>query len=193
MPVGITAYNTPEAAITALETAYSNANSGATASLPFFLKHTVADGTLWCAVNSSEGLSECIFESQSDCNSKVSDYLGEGSVCQENSVSGGVTESYVGFVVTPTMAANNPGMTAGTYYLKGGDDGRSYNDNKTTLLSAFGSSYCNDYSSSFDCGVSGLYAYAHSYGNVNADDGASSDCEVDVVGFSNCKVNVDGG
>ena len=32
-----------------------------------------------------------------------------------------VTDEYVGFVVTNAMAQDNPGMTAGTYYLKGGD------------------------------------------------------------------------
>ena len=205
MPVGITAYNSPDAAITALETAYSNANSGATASLPFFLKHTLADGSFWCAVNSSEGLSACIFESQSDCNSKVSDYFGEGYVCQENSVSGGVTESYVGFVVTPAMATANPGMTAGTYYLKGGDDGRSFLDNAKTIYDAFGGVGCyldgnsggNPYtttpSSDFNCGVSGLRARANSNGNVNADDNAGSDCEVDGDGNSGCDVYGDGG
>ncbi len=73
-----------------------------------------------------------------------------------------VTESYVGFVVTSEMAASNSGMTAGTYYLKGGDKGAAYNDNKAILQSAFGSAYCADYSSHFDCHVSGLDAYAYS-------------------------------
>ena len=104
-----------------------------------------------------------------------------------------VTDSYVGFVVTDAMAQANSGMTAGTYYLKGKktheyvngswqciseyDDGNGncldpeYNTNKATLLSAFGSSYCTDYSSYFRCNVSGLNAYVISSGNVSADAG----------------------
>ena len=72
-----------------------------------------------------------------------------------------VTDSYVGFIITDAMTEGNPGMTAGTYYLKGkkiyeyvndswqcisqyvvGDEDcfdPDYNTNKATLLSAFGS------------------------------------------------------
>ena len=39
-----------------------------------------------------------------------------------------VTESYVGFVVTDAMAQANPGMTAGTYYLRGGINESSLTD-----------------------------------------------------------------
>ena len=165
---------------------------GGTTNYPFFLKHTVADGILWCAVNSSEGLSSCVFESQSECNTNVSNF-GDGYVCQENTFTGGVLESYVGFVVTPSMATANPGMTAGTYYLRGGDNGRAYNDNKATLLSAFGSGNCTESSFAFACRVSGLLAYANSNGNVRAIDDAGSNCGVSGDGTSNCEVYVDGG
>ena len=189
----ITTYNSPSGAITALETAYSNANSGATASLPFFLKHTIGDGTLWCANQYNNGVatgnSFCAFPSQSTCNSRISGWIEDDITytCVENTFTGGVTESYVGFIVTPTMAANNAGMTAGTYYLKGGDNGIAYNDNKATLLSAFGSSDCTDYSSFFYCHVSGLYADAYSDGSVHAGDGAGSYCSV-CYGDSYCGV-----
>ena len=104
-----------------------------------------------------------------------------------------VTESYVGFVVSHEMAGANPGMIAGTYYLKvrkiyeyvGGswqcmsqyDDGNGncidpdYNTNKDTILGAFGTSYCTDYSSSFGCVVSGLYTALYLNGGVDAGDG----------------------
>ena len=116
-----------------------------------------------------------------------------------------MTESYVGFVVTPAMATANPGMTAGTYYLKGGDDGRSFLDNAKTIYDAFGGVGCyldgnsggNPYtttpSSYFYCGVSGLYANANSDGNVYAGDNAGSSCEVSEDGHSNCSVNGGGG
>ena len=118
-----------------------------------------------------------------------------------------VTESYVGFVITPEMATANPGMTAGTYYFKGKktreyvngnwqcmsqyDDGNGncidpeYNTNKATLLSAFGSSYCTDSSSYFYCYVSGLGAGADSSGTVLAGDD-SWRCSVNSYGNSGC-------
>ena len=59
-----------------------------------------------------------------------------------------VTESYVGFIITPELEAAYPGhnfgsriyagMKAGTYYLKGGDDGESFLDNAKTIYDAFG-------------------------------------------------------
>lgn len=52
--------------------------------------------------------------------------------------SGIVTESYVEFIVTPEMAAENEGMVAGTYSLKGDDGGASYEDNVNILKEAFG-------------------------------------------------------
>ncbi len=181
--------NGPSQAMTALETAYSNANSGATANLPFFLRHRIGDGTLWCA--NGEGNSDCIYQTQTECNSEVEDDYGSGYTCQQNTFTNGVSESYVGFVVTPTMANVNSSMTAGTYYLKGGDNGRAYNENKSTLLRAFGSANCTDYSSYFYCTVSGLSAYADSHGGVYvyAADYVSSRCEVDNYGISDCYVN----
>ena len=157
IPNGITTFQTKELALDSLKEASGGVDR------PFFLKHTVSDNT--------------------------------------------VTESYVGFVVTDEMAQENAGMTAGTYYLKGKktyelvegswqcmseyDDGNGncldpeYDTNKATLLSAFGSSYCHDYSSYFYCGVSGLDAGANSSGYVHASAGAW-DCEVGSYGDSAC-------
>ena len=191
IPSGITEYTTPGDAITALETAYSNANSGATKSLPFFLRHKIASGTVWCATNGTN--TYCIYETQTECNTEVTNDWGSGYTCTSQNYTDGVSESYVGFTVTPTMAANNTGMTAGTYYLKGGDNGRSYNANTATLLSAFGSTYCIDYSSYFNCEVSGLDAGTSSFGIVIADDGAASSCAVAGDGDSYCNIPLDDG
>ncbi len=104
-----------------------------------------------------------------------------------------VTESYVEFVVTPAMASANPGMTAGTYTLRGGIDEENaatkprYEANVNVLKQAFGenTSYCTVYSSDVSCRVSGVGANAHSYGGVDAGDG-SAYCYVDSDGSSYC-------
>ncbi len=57
-----------------------------------------------------------------------------------------VTESYLGFIVTPEMALANPGMTAGTYALRGAvcdtPEPPEFHANKSTVLTAFGSDRC---------------------------------------------------
>ena len=193
----IATYNTPDEAMNALKTA-----GGGTKNYPFFLKHTIADGSLWYATNSVQGLSalptspypSCIYETSSECNSKISN----GYVCKEKTFTQGVLESYVGFVVTPEMATANPGMVAGTYYLKGGDDGKAFLDNAKIIYDAFGGVECyldntaggNPYtttpSSNFRCGVSGLYADANSNGHVEAYDVSDSSCDVSQSGTSDC-------
>ena len=112
----------------------------------------------------------------------------------------GVLESYVGFVVTPEMATANPGMVAGTYYLKGGDDGKAFLDNAKIIYDAFGGVGCysdgasggNPYtttpSSDFSCYVSGLDAYVTSDGIVGAYVDSDSGCNVDQNGSSSCGV-----
>ena len=154
LPDNITAYNTPEEAMTTLEMIYLQ-ETGETKNIPFFLKHTVADTQV-------------------------------------------VLESYVGFVVTSEMATANPGMVAGTYYLKGGDNGKAFLDNAKIIYDAFGGVGCyldgtsggNPYtttpSSVFNCDVSGLRADADLYDNVGADDDSSSYCYVYPDGSSAC-------
>lgn len=194
----IATYNTPGEAMNALKTA-----GGGTTSYPFFLKHTIADGSLWYATNSVQGLAalptgssypSCIYETSSECNSKLSNSY----VCKEKTFTQGVLESYVGFVVTPEMATANPGMVAGTYYLKGGDDGKTFLDNAKIIYDAFGGVGCyldgteggNPYtatpSSNFLCDVSGLGAGAYSSGDVVANDGSGSYCSVYKDGYSTC-------
>ena len=197
----IATYNTPDEAMNALKTA-----GGGTKNYPFFLKHTIADGSLWYATNSVQGLKGggtmssyplCIYETSSECNSKISDSY----VCKENAFTQGVLESYVGFVVTAEMATANPGMVAGTYYLKGGDDGKALLDNAKIMYDAFGGVGCsldgtsggNPYtttpSSDFDCSVSGLEAIAYSHGYVGATVDSYSLCYVNPGGSSACDVS----
>ena len=105
------------------------------------------------------------------------------------------------------MATSNPGMTAGTYYLRGLDtydvngncksqylnsstgncESPYYESNKTVLQNAFGSTYCTDYSSNFECYVSGLYARATLDGIVEAGVDFSANCNVNYNGDSNCR------
>ena len=196
----IATYNTPDEAMNALKT-----TGGGTTSYPFFLKHTIADGSLWYATNSVQGLAalstpsypSCIYETSSECNSKISNSY----VCKENAFTQGVLESYVGFVVTPEMATANPGMVAGTYYLKGGDDGKAFLDNAKIIYDAFGGVGCNSDgtaggnpytttpSSNFGCYVSGLHAYANLDGSVGANDGLGSNCSVYKDGYSACNLS----
>ena len=179
IPSGITQYTSPGEAITALEAAFSSANSGATTSLPFFLRHKIGNGTVWCTTG--DGNTYCPFETQSECESA------NVGTCTSSVVTNGVTESYVGFTVSQELASANSGMSAGTYYIKGGDNGRAYNENKATLLSAFGSSYCTQYSSGFECFVSGLRADAKPNGRVLGEYSGSS-CIVNSDGYSRCVV-----
>ena len=160
IPNGITLYQTPDLAMEALK---QKIDSEEEEDVPFFLKHIVINNI--------------------------------------------VTDSYVGFVVTPKMVQNNPGMTAGTYYIKGKktyeliegnwqciseyDDGNGncldpeYEANKSTLLSAFGITYCTDYSSSFLCRISGLDIEIISNGEVFVHNDIAR-CRVREYGYSGC-------
>ena len=118
-----------------------------------------------------------------------------------------VTESYVVFVVTPEMAAENSGMVAGTYELRGEKTYENdayivdenyispyYEANKEAIKTAFGystnPSRCIDSgtgrSSIFYCSVSGFYAGANASGYVDAEFDSSSGCYVSNVGISYC-------
>ena len=108
-----------------------------------------------------------------------------------------VTASYVEFVVTSEMVNNNPGMTAGTYSLRGAgaiyneqggyyeENSPYYETNKTTLQTAFGTSHCTDYTTRYDCSVSDLRAFAYSSGGVYVSVG-DFDCGVYGDGISTC-------
>ena len=100
--------------------------------------------------------------------------------------------------MTPEMVTADPGMVAGTYYLKGGDDGKAFLDNAKIIYDAFGGVGCsldgteggNPYttspSSNFYCSVSGLGAGANSNGYVYAYDSSNLGCEINAAGSSYC-------
>ncbi len=123
-------------------------------------------------------------------------------------VNGIVTEQYVEFVVTETLAGANAGMVPGTYTLRGKRtydyDTRTwlvdesyispyYEANKEAIKTAFGyatnASRCSESgtgrSSSFNCSVSGLSAYALAGGDVNAGS-SSGNCYVSNRGSADC-------
>ena len=109
-----------------------------------------------------------------------------------------VTESYVEFIVTQEMVNNNPGMTPGTYTLRGagatwnesiGDynnDSLYYETNKQVLQSAFGNIYCGEDDVTYSCSATGLYAYALRDGNIDAIFDYTKGCEVDYTGQAFC-------
>jgi prepilin-type N-terminal cleavage/methylation domain-containing protein len=103
-----------------------------------------------------------------------------------------IKESYLEFVVTSEMASANPGMTAGTYTLRGGINESKlaskpiFEANKQVLLKAFGSSHCKDYTLSFDCQVPDLVADADHNGNVGAGAGDGG-CELGLRIGSHCE------
>lgn len=77
---------------------------------------------------------------------------------------GKVKDSYVEFIVTLDIVDNNPGMTSGTYTLKGYDG--DYNSNKDELLNSFGENYCKENKTYMHCKIDGLYANAFKNGYV---------------------------
>ena len=124
-----------------------------------------------------------------------------------------VTDSYIEFIVTPDMVSANPDMTAGTYTLRGIDiydenasstnycQEEYYNSSteecispyyattKETLLSAFGSSNCTDYSYAFLCEVSGLEASTGMSGSISVRGHSVAGnwyCNVGYSGYSSC-------
>ena len=170
-------YQTPALAMAALKTA-----SGGTTDRPFFLKHTLTNNVV--------------------TESYVGFVISEAMVTQTRN------EFITNCNNDQECIDGYQGMTAGTYYLKGKktheyvnndwlcisqyDDGEGncidpdYNANKTTLLSAFGSSNCTDNSSCFDCGAAGLISRAYSDGYVYAEHDAWY-CEVAAIGGSDCR------
>ncbi len=191
--------------------------------------NTIAQETKngYCDIETSSGTQYDCFDTETECNSFLQNNgYTETDTCQPRTYTTGissyvtdpselnsiyylkhtivddiVTESYVEFVVTPTMAQNNPGMTAGTYTLRGAgatynqstdsynNDSPYYASNVNALKQAFGenSGYCSDFTSSstVHCSVSGLNADAISYGNVYAHDDSAS-CYVTSDGSSYC-------
>ena len=89
------------------------------------------------------------------------------------------------------MAQNYSGMTAGTYYIRGGIKESSltekpvYEANKATLLSAFGVNIC-DYFENFRCYSNKLAAEVNESGEIRAYYGGIASCYVDRGGNFGC-------
>ena len=97
-----------------------------------------------------------------------------------------IKDSSVGFI-----------LNGNAYYLKGAgatynqeggyynSDSIYYEENKTTLLNAFGSENCTDYTTYMTCQAASVYAEARGYGSVYANDG-DWECYVHYDGSSEC-------
>ena len=102
-----------------------------------------------------------------------------------------IIESYVGFIVSSEMAQANPGMTAGTYAIRGGINENSTTEkpvfelNKAIILQAFGSANCTNES---NCGISNLTVRFTDNGMVMAFNG-DWDCSIYYGGASYCDVD----
>ena len=85
---------------------------------------------------------------------------------------GTIEESYLVFIVTPEMVSANPGMTAGTYELRGGvyEQGLVSKPvseaNAQRLLTAFGSQNCTTEAEYISCEVPGYTAVSNNVGTV---------------------------
>ena len=126
---------------------------------------------------------------------------------------GVISESYVGFEISDAMASEYPGVTAGTYSLRGFETYDSnaassnycaaeyynsstgkctspnYEENKAILLHAFGSSYCSEdysgYFDSFECSISDFGVATYARGDAHVSYG-SWHCDVLDDGYSYC-------
>ena len=108
-------------------------------------------------------------------------FWGYPAIFKYNVVNGFITESYLVFVITTDMANNNSGMTAGTYAIKGGDNGASFNENSAILQTAFGSSRCDCHSTACTCSGGGYTAAS-----------SSATGRVEIMGFYTCYVDTSG-
>ena len=128
---------------------------------------------------------------------------------KHNVENGIVTESYVEFIVSEELAAENPGMVPGTYTLRGEktyERGSGwivdnnyispyYENNKEIIKTAFGysSNPSRCYTSgtapdsyAYNCNISNLYAQVSSRGHIFVGDNINDGCCVNKNGYSNC-------
>ena len=100
---------------------------------------------------------------------------------------------------TPSLQEVGFILNGNAYYLKGAgatyneelvsynDDSIYYEENKTTLLNAFGNENCTDYTTYITCQAGTVDARAHDYGHVYAS-GGDWECNVYDDGSSKCNV-----
>ncbi len=165
---------------------------------PIFLKHKleIQDTAVWCITSGS--YNSCTdygdsFIDESSCNNDLSQWGDPTNFTCLPHFPIIITENYVGFVVTSAMAQANPGMTAGTYYIKGSDPS-AYSENTETMFRAFGSNsgYCSyDMNGgepyTLNCEVTGLYVRDQGDGNIGAGEtGSGGSCDTDEIGIAGC-------
>ena len=184
MPDNVMQYQTSDAAREALKLA-----GDGTTYYQFYFRHAL-NPSKWC--HGVYGFGNC-YDSEAECNDDASYF--------DETCGNPIDNSYLGFVITPTMAQANSGMTAGTYYLRGTvsetdlsgyyPDSPYYTSNKAILDSAFGSSHCFDTGTFYNCSVTGLSVRVHADGTITASTGndeARCDvhCDFSPEGASDC-------
>ena len=109
---------------------------------------------------------------------------------------GVVKETYIEYVVSQEIASANPGMTVGTYVFRGAgatynsststynQDSPYYENNKKTMLKAFGTSNCTVDSTHITCSTATQYAGTNLTGTLVV--GSGTMCFVDSSGSSRC-------
>ena len=131
------------------------------------------------------------YANENECSENIHKYTEK---CIERPIANSkkiIKESYVGFVITEEMAEANPGMIVGTYYLKGGDSGKSFEDNKKILERAFDYANHSDrcgyrwHINSFGCSINNFSAFSEPGGSVYVY-GNGYYCNVNSDGSSYC-------
>ena len=164
--------------------------------------------------NASDALNALRLEANAE-REEEEDYIDLQFYLKHKVIGGIVTESYVEFIITPEEAQENPGMTAGTYALRGLDTydestnyckaeyydttndwciSPYYESNKQILMEAFGSSHCYDdepdpeFTDDFKdqwCNDQNITVENNSRGMINVIYG-SWYCYIDEYGSSGC-------
>ncbi|MBR7042420.1 MAG: hypothetical protein IKI04_02850, partial [Bacilli bacterium] len=174
-------YQTPAAAMTALKTA-----GGGSVEHPIFLRYRTVPVWLDDYHNAYYTEDECLQSTHNDG-------------CPESTH---IVETYVGFVVSPELAADNQGMTAGTYYLRDGYDNNAddpshapslyYEDNEEIMTTAFGSNNCQylDNGNYYYCAILNDLSVSISSlgGEINVSDTKGANCGTN-LGSAHCSVS----
>ena len=115
-------------------------------------------------------------------------YFDNRPFCLKYKVYGnGISENFLEFKISEEMAQYNPGLTIGSYTIKGGidesnlDDKPIYEANKQVLFDAFGSSKCEIYSDSIFCyapNYTGLHVSASNTGLLSITENSDWYCAI---------------
>ena len=160
---------------------------------PIYLKYKLnnpIEEEVWCIVGNN-GSNSCYDDyyhtTSSSCQADLLNMPDDGTIysCQTQTIitGGNIIEKYVEFTIDSETASANPGMTPGTYSLRGGDGGASYSENVNTITTAYGLSRCTDNTTSYRGSISQYnFAVVDSEGYVDVFTGAYA-----------CIIRIDGG